>query len=116
MRSIPVLLLIFNLSFSTFAQTQDRHHVITHNRQTIVTDPSRGENLYPAWGIFPGQDKDIRKILMHVTLGTPDDLPTAHWDYKDHITIRRAGGVNGDSLNYEIGRMLTPYGSIYSTA
>lgn len=89
--------------------------VVTHNRKTIVTDPSKGENPYPAWGVFPDEDRAIRKILMHVTLGTPDSLPTAHWDYKDHITIRRTGGLRGDALNLEIGRMLTPYGSIYST-
>lgn len=52
--------------------------------------------------------------MMHVTLGCPDSLPCAHWDYLDHITVRRAGGQNAASLDYELGRMLTPYGSIFT--
>ena len=51
---------------------------------------------------------------MHVTLGCPDTLPCAHWDYLDHITLLKSGGRNGRNLNYELGRMLTPYGSIYN--
>jgi len=98
-----------------FAQTPVKSHVYSHQRMTIVTNPARGENPYPAWGVFPKKDQSVRKILMHLTLGTPDSLSTAHWDYKDHVTIRRVGGVNGQSLDLEIGRMLTPYGSIYST-
>ena len=110
------LILILSLFFSTslLAQNLEKQHVITHKRKTIVTDPSKGEHFYPAWGVFPGKEREVRKILMHVTLGTPDDLPTAHWDYKDHISIARVGGVKGKHLHYEIGRMLTPYGSIYS--
>jgi hypothetical protein len=48
-----------------------------------------------------------------VTLGCSDSLPCAHWDYLDHITLVKKGGKNGTVLNYELGRMLTPYGSIY---
>ncbi len=102
------------LSVGLSAQTTGKAHVIPFNRETIVTDPSKGENLYIKWGIFPSQESSVRKVLMHLTLGTPDSLPTAHWDYKDHVTIRRTGGLNGKSLDLEIGRMLTPYGSIYS--
>jgi hypothetical protein len=97
------------------AQQKPNLHVIPHQRTTIVTNPAKGMNPYPAWGVFPSTDVPIRKITMHVTLGTPDSLPTAHWDYRDHINLIRKGGTNGESLNYEIGRMLTPYGSIYST-
>ena len=99
------------IAFSTLAHTQK--HVIPFSRTTITTDPSKGTNSYFHWGIFPKKDMPVRKILMHVTLGTPDSLPTAHWDYCDHIRIRRTGGKNGTDQNYEIGRMLTPYGSSY---
>ncbi|MCG8309068.1 MAG: peptide-N-glycosidase [Cytophagales bacterium] len=88
--------------------------MIPHNRTTITTDPSRGSNPYPAWGVFPKEGASIRKIMMHVTLGSPDSLPTAHWDYRDHINILRKGGSRGEKMNYELGRMLTPYGSIFS--
>lgn len=89
-------------------------HVITHKRSTIICDPSKGENPYPAWGVFPAAAYPVRKITMHVTLGSPDSINTAHWDYLDHIVLRRKGGANGALLNYELGRMLTPYGSIYN--
>jgi len=107
--------LIVCLSLNLVAQTPEKTNVISHNRMTIVTNPSKGENPYPAWGVFPSKENPVRKILMHLTLGTPDSISTAHWDYKDHITVRRAGGKTGESLDLEIGRMLTPYGSIYST-
>lgn len=68
---------------------------------------------YKNWSVFPSPAESVRKITMKVTLGSPDSLLTAHWDYLDHITIRRQGGVNAESLNYELGRMLTPYGSRY---
>ena len=85
--------------------------VTSHNHITIVTNPAAGVNYFPAWGLFPAKEKNVRRIFMDVILGHPDSLKIAHWDYLDHITIRRAGGINGDSLNLEIGRMLTPYGS-----
>ncbi len=106
--------LFLGLFVSSFGQQTGTRHVITHKRATITTDPSRGTNSYPAWGVFPGKDVPVRKIIMHITLGTPDSLSTAHWDYCDHIRILNAEGKNGEILNYEIGRMLTPYGSIYS--
>lgn len=98
-------------TFSLSAQDKGNIHVITHENQTIYTNPKKGTNSFSAWGVFPGDDYDIRRITMHVTLAYPRDRPIAHWDYLDHIMIRRTGGVKGDTLNYEIGRMLTPYGS-----
>lgn len=88
-------------------------HVITHNRTTIVCDASKGSKSFPKWGVFPTKDFPVRKIMMKVTLGSPDSLMTAHWDYLDHITLRRKGGVQSKSLDYELGRMLTPYGSVF---
>lgn len=95
------------------AQKPQVIHVVTHNRTTVVCDPV-GTKPFPGWGIFPSSTFPIRKIVMNVTLGSPDSLKTAHWDYLDHIYLRRQGGVKGKSIDYEIGRMLTPYGSIYN--
>lgn len=107
------VLLIIGLLFTNVLIAQDKGsiHVITHENRTIFTNPKKGANSFSSWGIFPGDNFDIRRITMHVTLAYPADRPIAHWDYLDHIMIRRIGGVNGDSLNYELGRMLTPYGS-----
>ncbi|WP_300597886.1 peptide-N-glycosidase F-related protein [Niabella sp.] len=112
-KSILFLSLIA-VSFVAGAQTPAVNHVITHNRTTVICDPTKGEKAYPAWGVFPKENTPVRKITMHLTLGSPDSLLTAHWDYLDHITLRRKGGAKGAELNYELGRMLTPYGSIYN--
>ncbi|MDH7460285.1 peptide-N-glycosidase F-related protein [Chitinophagaceae bacterium 26-R-25] len=110
----PVLFLLLAIfSMSALAQKPAVTHVITHNRTTVICAP-KGENPYPAWGVFPSASYPVRKITMNLTLGSPDSLHTAHWDYLDHIVLRRKGGVSGTVLDYELGRMLTPYGSIYN--
>ncbi len=85
--------------------------ITSHNHITIICDPSKGSNLYPSWGIFPARDEPIRRIFMEVALGHPDSINIAHWDYLDPIRIQRVGGKMGDTLDLEIGKMLTPYGS-----
>ena len=102
------------VSSPSFSQKPPVTHVITHNRKTVVCNASKGSEPYAKWGVFPNQNYPVRKIMMNVTLGSPDSLLTAHWDYLDHIFIRRQGGSNGKPLNFVIGRMLTPYGSIYN--
>ncbi len=108
-----LMILLTLAAVNGFAQKPVVLHVTPFNRKTIVTNPSTGNHPYFGWGVFPATSFPIRKIVMNVTLGSPDSLLTAHWDYLDHITLRRQGGANGKSLNYELGRMLTPYGSIY---
>lgn len=100
-------------TLSCFGQLPFVKHVTTHSRTTIVCDASKGENSFKSWGVFPTAKFPVRKIIMQVTLGSPDSILTAHWDYLDFITLRRKGGVNSQSLDYELGRMLTPYGSIF---
>jgi hypothetical protein len=96
-----------------FGQEPGKNNVVTHNRATVVTNPKTGENFYPKWGVFPAADVSVRKIVLHLTLGSPDSMKTAHWDYCDNVIIRRLGGKNGVSKDFEIARMLTPYGSIF---
>jgi len=93
--------------------TPDTIKVVTHNREVVVTDPSQGVNHYPRWGQFPGNDVPVRKIMMHVTFGCPDTLRCADWDYLDHIMLERKGGMEGERLGWEIGRIITPYGGFY---
>ncbi len=113
-KHIQILTLVFLFTaISSHALPTDTLHVVTHKQLTIVTDPSKGYNLYKAWGVFPKANVPIRKILLHVTFSCPDNMRCADWDYKDHITIRRKGGVQGASQDYEIGRMLTPYGGAF---
>ena len=97
-----------------YSQASDTTRVTTHNGITMVTDPAKGFKLYKAWGVFPAVHTPIRKITLHVRFGCPDSLRCADWDYKDHITLRRKGGVNGASQDFELARMLTPYGGAFS--
>ena len=95
------------------AKAADTIRVVTHSGVTVVTDPSTGFRSYPRWGVFPPADFSVRKATMTVRFGCPDSLRCADWDYLDHIVVRRKGGAGGDSLGYEIGRMLTPYGGAF---
>ena len=105
--------LIFLLIFLTTVTTVSSQtaNIVTHNKVLINTDPTKGEKSFKAWGVFPDKNKEVRRITMKVTLAYPEDRPIAHWDYMDRIKILRKGGVKGKNINFEIGRMLTPYGS-----
>jgi hypothetical protein len=109
------LALFVCLTITGIAQKPSIVNVVTHNRTTIICNTKTGTNPYPQWGVFPAGNISVRKIVMNVTLGSPlpDSMTTAHWDYLDHIFLRKKGGVKGETINYELGRMLTPYGSIY---
>lgn len=88
--------------------------MITHNKQTVVTDPKEGKNYYKNWGVFPNKSVPIRKITLHVKFGCPDSMRCADWDYLDFITIKRVGGAHAEEKNFEIARMLTPYGGAFA--
>ncbi len=108
MRKLLIILIFFVAAGNAASQTKN---IITHNKVTIITDPTKGVNSFIKWGEFPSQTKEVRRITMKVTLAYPEDRPIAHWDYMDRIKILRKGGVKGSNINFEIGRMLTPYGS-----
>ncbi|RIJ48902.1 peptide-N-glycosidase [Maribellus luteus] len=91
-----------------FSQTSK---VKVFDKVTIVTDPSQGVKSFVQWGEFPSASKEIRRVVMNLTLAYPEDRAIAHWDYMDRVKILRQGGKNGKAVNFEIGRMLTPYGS-----
>lgn len=108
------LILITTFIVSIIAAAQPNSvHIVSHNGTTIVCDPVQGVNSFKNWAVFPPPNTKLRKITMFVTLAYPQDRAIAHWDYMDRINIIRSGGVNGQTLNYEIGRMLTPYGSSF---
>ena len=105
MNKISTLITVFLLTqFIGFSQ--EKTHVISHNEETIVTDPSKGRNSYKRMTLFPGKEKSIRSIILNLTFECPDKMRCADWDYVDHIKARS----KKDSTVYEIARMLTPYG------
>ena len=106
-----IVFFIFIILVNIFFAQANSSNVVTHDKVTIVTNPKQGTNSFIKWGIFPSKNKEIRRITMNVTLAYPEDRAIAHWDYMDRIKILRIGGVNGKNIYFEIGRMLTPYGS-----
>lgn len=107
-------ILLFMLLLSICSKATDTLHVITHNKLTVVTDPSKGENHYTQWGVFPSVKTSVRKIVLHVRFTCPDSMRCADWDYLDFISIRKVGGSGGADKNFEIARMLTPYGGAFN--
>jgi len=108
-----VIFIFIIVSLELFAIGSDTLYFNSHNREVVVTDPTQGSNSYPKWVKFPSQELDIRKITMYVTFGCPDTMRCADWDYLDHIMVQRVGGINSSDLNWEIGRIITPYGGFF---
>lgn len=105
-------LFLFVLPF--LSKASDTLHVVSHNRVTMVTDPSKGFNEYKRWAVFPSAKTPVRKIVLHVKFACPDTMRCADWDYLDFISIKRLGGINGENKDFEIARMLTPYGGAFN--
>ncbi|HEY8398351.1 MAG TPA: peptide-N-glycosidase F-related protein [Flavihumibacter sp.] len=112
LRALATGLLVL-AGFTSTAQAQLVQTVTTHDKILVVTDPSTGSKSFHGWGKFPSPSTPIRKIKMVVQFGCPDSVRCADWDYMDQIFIRRKGGQNAPDLQYEIGRMLTPYGGAF---
>ncbi len=108
--------IILFVSLSTALPAQDTITVFTHHQKLVVTDPSKGVNPYPGWGVFPDNTTPVRQINMYVHFSCPntDGMRCADWDYSDHILLKRTGGVNGQNKNWELGRIITPYGGFYN--
>jgi len=63
---------------------------------------------------FPEEGKRYEKILIYYTLKcdslTPHDhYPCGEWDYTTYTRVYQ-GTADGDTVQYEIGRFITPYG------
>jgi hypothetical protein len=108
----PLLILIslFIICIYCKAGKTDTIHVITHNKVMVITDPAKGIRTYTNWGVFPSKETQIRKIILTVTFQKPDSLKCGEWDYVDNVFLRRTGGKNQTSKDFEIARLITPYG------
>ncbi|MCE1200068.1 MAG: peptide-N-glycosidase, partial [Marinilabiliales bacterium] len=107
---ILLFFLLMGCGLLGFSQQSQHLTVMTHDHLTVTTN-REGLNKFARWAQFPKKGLPIRKVLMHVTLGCPDSIPCAHWDYLDHITLLRSGGMQGKNCQLELGRLITPYGS-----
>ncbi len=105
-----ILLLILLSVISVSAKSGDKINILSHDKEFVVTDPSRGFNTYTNWTHFPSDSIQYRKIILNITYECPDSLHCGQWDYLDGIFLRRVGSQDSDSLNYELARTISPYG------
>lgn len=112
MKKLFLLFLLFLVvGLNAYSQQNDTIKIQTHKDVIIQTDPSKGSTNYPAWGVFPSKETPIRRIIGYLTFECPPNLNCGEWDYLNWIYIGRKGGVDGENINWELGRFITPYGN-----
>jgi len=70
---------------------------------------------YDTWGELPDASKDYRKVYLHYTMGCATG-GCSDWDYTSQIFVRHRTGELDTSFNeiiedFELARVITPYGS-----
>ena len=108
MKKIYFILLLF--IFTTNAFSSDTTTVRIHDH----TDMTWYGN-YDAWGLLPDSSLNYRKIYLHYTMGCATG-GCSDWDYTTQIFVRHRTGeldtaFNEIIENYELARVITPYGS-----
>lgn len=116
MKKALLLLLLAGIYQTASAATGDTIRVQSHVNTVITTDPSVGATYYPAWAQFPSTTTPVRKIFAYLTFECRPGFQCGEWDYINSIWIGRKGGVNGDSMMYEIARFITPYGFYWNSS
>ncbi len=114
MKTNFILALLLLHSVLTFAAPGDTVKVKTHDNVFIETNPSNGYTAYPAWGVFPALGSNFHKAWFDLTFQCPDGESCGEWDYLNYIYIRRKNGVEGQLLDLELARYITPYGNSYN--
>jgi len=105
------ILLYLSLSFvSASAENGDIHHIISHDKEMVITDPSKGENFYHQTAVFPPDEIEYRRAILNITYACPDGLHCGEWDYIDNVYLRLFDTKGADTLDLEIARIISPYG------
>lgn len=107
--------LFLGLSFMLSAAPGDTTKIVSHNGQTVITNPVTGSNEYKKWVTFPSTSKKFRKVYVTMQYKCPSGMSCGAWDYIDQIVLRRVGGQNAASKDMEIVRYITPYGGTFGT-
>lgn len=110
-----MMLLLVTVLISAHAKAQDTTHIVSHDQIKMVTDPSKGENRYPATVSFPVPGMQFRKVNLLVTFRCPDDVQCGEWDYIDYVNLKTIDPSTGKDVNYEIARLITPYGRFFGS-
>ncbi len=103
---LPLFIIIFSISALGIDTTTVRIH--DHTDMTWYGN-------YDEWGELPDSTKEYRKIYLHYTMGCATG-GCSDWDYTSQIFIRHRTGQLDTSFNeiiedYELARVITPYGS-----
>ena len=61
-----LIAIVILIGFISNAQNQT--HIISHDGETIVTDPSKGRNSYKRNVVFPKKNVEIRSIILNLNL------------------------------------------------
>lgn len=100
-----LLYFLLLLSFSSFAQSNS-FNLKVHDKTHLKT---KGEYLQKV--LFPIKDKFITDVSLYLTLNCPDG-GCSDWDYSISVLLRTT--EKGDTINYQLGRMITPYSGAYN--
>lgn len=100
-----IAILSLLISFSAFGQGNSftiRVHNKTHLKEW---------NEYSQKHLFSINDNEISKVELNLYLNCPDS-GCSNWDFSVGVLLRKAH--NGDTVNYQLGRMITPYSGAYN--
>ncbi|MDC0249676.1 peptide-N-glycosidase F-related protein [Flavobacteriales bacterium] len=105
-----VLLSLFTITFSISILAGDTTTVRIHDHTDMTW---YGD--YDEWGELPDTTKKYRKVYLHYTMGCATG-GCSDWDYTSQIFVRHRTGQLDSSFNeiienYELARVITPYGS-----
>lgn len=101
---------------ATSVKAADTTVVVSHQDVTILTDPLVGNTTYPMWAQFPALSTQYRKVLMQLSFECAPGLKCGEWDYMNNVIVGRVGTKTATPLNYEIARLMTPFGFYWNSA
>lgn len=102
-----VLILFALMIIATTGFSQETYDTIrVHNRTHLLT---KGE--YSKKVLFPIKNENINYVGLDLYLNCPDS-GCSDWDYSISVLLRTV--KNNDTVNYQLGRMITPYSGAYN--
>jgi len=111
MKKICLILLLFTFTVNVFPSDTTIVRIHDHTDMTWYGN-------YDEWGLLPSDSLEYRKIYLHYTMGCATG-GCSDWDYTTQIFVRHRTGeidtaFNEIIENYELARIITPYGNTLS--
>ncbi len=105
MRKKVIFIISFFVVMSAFAQ-EDSFNVLVHDRTHLKTREEYSKKV-----LFPVKDKKIKDVTLDFSLNCPEKK-CSDWDYSINIILRKTN--KRDTLDFQLGRMITPYSGWYN--